>query len=145
MKKDKKIKYDLQRISTEQFAILDENYSTSSKVNMWAGLEFAFDDEDEVMGTFAEFIFSQNDQPFLKIKVGCHFELEPKTWEQFINKEQTKLTFPKAFMSHMAAITVGVARGILSAKTEGTQFNNFIIPLIDTNDMIDEDATFEKK
>lgn len=41
--------------------------------------------------------------------------------------------------THFAVLTVGSARGILHAKTEGTIYNQYLLPTIDIKEMIQED------
>ncbi len=37
-------------------------------------------------------------------------------------------------------LCVGTARGILHAKTEGTAFNDFILPAINVEELVEEDT-----
>jgi hypothetical protein len=46
-------------------------------------------------------------------------------------------------MAHLAMITTSTCRGVLFAKTEGTEFYKFIIPTLNVTGMINEDAEFE--
>jgi hypothetical protein len=39
-------------------------------------------------------------------------------------------------------LTIGTSRGILHAKTEGTEFNKFILPTINVNQLVEKDAEF---
>ena len=39
-------------------------------------------------------------------------------------------------------ITVGTLRGVLHAKTENTEFNEFFLPTINVTDLIKEDIRF---
>ena len=49
----------------------------------------------------------------------------------------------KGLAVHFAVLTIGSARGILHAKTEGTPFNEFLLPTIDVNNMLEEDVIFK--
>jgi hypothetical protein len=42
-------------------------------------------------------------------------------------------------------ITVGTARGVLHAKTEGTTLNKFFIPTVNVVEMVTDDGAFLKK
>ncbi|NOQ75958.1 MAG: hypothetical protein GQ574_28385 [Crocinitomix sp.] len=66
-----------------------------------------------------------------------------ETW--LLLTDEQELVFPKGFIRHLSVICVGTARGILHAKTEGTKFNEFILPTINVEDLIQEDASFELK
>ena len=69
------------------------------------------------------------------------FKIEDKSWGGFIKKKE--IIFPKAFVAHMAMITVGTSRGILHSKTEGTPYNELILPTLNVADMIPEDIKFD--
>jgi hypothetical protein len=146
MKANNAITFNLDGIKTEQFAILEENYSDKKKsVDFGTGIQFMIDSESKFVGSVVRISFDQGKKSFLKIDVSCHFKIEDDSWNTFINKKQQTLTIPKGFLAHMAMITVGTLRGILFAKTEGTIFNKFIIPTIDVASMIEKDETFSLK
>jgi hypothetical protein len=131
----------LQGIKTEQFAILEENYAPKKEVGLGTGIQFKVDSENKQIGTFLGFEFKQGKKVFLKIQVSCHFKIEESSWSSFI--QENKLIVPKGFLAHLAMITTGTSRGVLFAKTEGTQFSKFIVPTLNVAEMIQEDATFD--
>lgn len=146
MKTNSPISFSLDGIKTEQFAILEENYSDKKKsVDFGTGIQFMIDSENKFIGSVVRISFEQGKKSFLKIDVSCHFKIEDDSWNTLINKKQQTLTIPKGFLAHLAMITVGTLRGILFAKTEGTLFNKFIIPTIDVASMIEKDETFSLK
>ncbi|NLA24308.1 MAG: hypothetical protein GX879_05005 [Bacteroidales bacterium] len=138
---NKGVGFALQGIKTEQFAIFEENYVAKKNIALGTGLQFKVDNQNKQIGTFISFEFVQAKKTFLKIEVSCHFKIEETAWESFIQKN--KLVVPKGFLAHLAMITTGTARGVLFAKTEGTQFSKYIIPTINVAEMIDEDALFD--
>ena len=85
----------------------------------------------------------QNKKSFIKIEVSCHFKIQDESWNNLVHVEDANLIIPKTFLSHIAMITVGTARGILFSKTEGTPFSKFIIPTVNVVAMIKKDASFE--
>lgn len=146
MKANNAITFSLDGIKTEQFAILEENYSDKKKsVDFGTGIQFMIDSETKFIASVVRISFDQGKKSFLKIDVSCHFKIDDNSWDTFINKKQHTLTIPKGFLAHMAMITVGTLRGILFTKTEGTIFNKFIIPTIDVTSMIEKDETFSLK
>lgn len=80
---------------------------------------------------------------FIKIQVSCHFKIEENDWNSFAT--ENKLVVPKGFLAHLAMITTGTTRGVLFAKTEGTQFSKYIIPTINVEEMIKNDAVFNSE
>ena len=134
------IGFVLAAIKTEQFALFEEKYSAKKELNITTSLEFKINEEQKLIGVFATFTFEQAKKIFIKIQVSCHFTIEPNTWKSF-HKEDL-IVFPKNFMGHLTMLTIGTSRGILHAKTEGTEFNKFILPTINVNQLVDKDAEF---
>jgi hypothetical protein len=46
-------------------------------------------------------------------------------------------------MSHFGVITVGTARGVLHSKTDGSIFNDLILPTINLTEIIKDDIIFD--
>ena len=61
------------------------------------------------------------------------------------DKELNRLVVPKGFLQHMGMLTVGTSRGILHAKTENTNLNQFHIPTVNVAELINKDSVFEFK
>lgn len=139
MKKEK-VGFALQGLKTEQFATFEENFSESKKSNITTGLEFKLSQEHRRIGVFATFTFEQAKKAYIKIQVSCHFGIEPESWATFYS--DSKIIFPKGFIAHLTMITIGSTRGILHAKTEGTEFNKFLLPAIDVTALISQNAEF---
>lgn len=137
---EQKVGFALLGLKTEQFATFEENFSQKKKTNLTTGLEFKVNKDIKQISVFATFTFEQTKKAFLKIQISCHFRIAPESWDNFCS--DSTIVFPKGFMAHLTMLTVGSARGVLHAKTDGTQFNKFIIPLINVTEMINEDAIF---
>lgn len=145
MEKKIKIGFLLNKITTEQFAIIESFYKDNEEVQYNFGLHFGFDKEARIIAVFFKFNFQQDGNPFLIIEVGGHFLIETETWSSFYNIDTEIITIPKGFIQHLSVITVGTSRGILHAKTENTIFNKFILPAVNLTEIIKEDVTFSLK
>lgn len=144
MKNDnEQVGFALQGIRTEQFAIFEENYASKKETSLGTELQFKLDQKNKQIGVFLGFEFIQGKKIFLKIQVSCHFRIEEKTWENFIQKDNAKLVVPKGFLTNMAILATGTTRGVLFAKTESTPFSKFIVPTLNGAEMINEDASFD--
>jgi hypothetical protein len=141
---DKKINigFALAKITTEQFAIIEDNFVESKEIGIRTNIRFGADNEKQLMAVFTSFMFESNKKPFVVIEAGCHFDISPDTWETMLNENKDSLTVPKGFLQHMAMLTVGTTRGILHAKTENTCFNKFHLPTINVADLIQKDNVF---
>lgn len=140
MMEKKKIDFALLALKTEQFATFEENYAKSKKSNLNTSLEFKINKENKQIGVFVTFTFEQTKKAFLRIQVSCHFGIKPETWD--VHSLESKMVFPKDFMTHIAMITISSTRGILHSKTEGTLFNEFLLPIIDTTKLVNIDVEF---
>lgn len=138
---NKEIGFTLVGIKTEQFAIFEDNYAPKRQTGLGTELQFKLDQDNNQIGVFTGFEFSQKEKVFLKILVSCHFKIEEKTMRSFIKEH--KIIIPKDFMSHLAMITLGTSRGVLFAKTESTHFSQYIVPTLNVSEMISEDAVFD--
>lgn len=142
MKKENKIGFSLIKIQTEQFAFFEEIFDEKLIVNLNTQIEFKLNFENKIVGSFIGFTFEQQERPFLKIEVSCHFAIENNSLTSFLDTTKLKISIPKDFLAHLAMITVGTTRGILFAKTEGTSLNKFIIPTLNVSEMIEGNAEF---
>jgi hypothetical protein len=143
--KQSSVSFALNGIKTEQFAILKEIYNPKKEIDLSTQLQFKFDQVNKIVAVFIGFEFSQAKKVLIKLLVSCHFQITDESWNDFINIPNSKVIFPKTFLAHLAMITLGTARGVLFAKTEGTQYSKFIIPLVNVAEKVSEDAAFDLK
>ena len=135
------IGFALAAIKTEQFALFEENFSSKKEANITTSLEFKINTDQKLIGVFVTFTFEQAKKTFIKIQVSCHFKIEPEAWTSFLKKDNI-IIVPQNLISHITMLTIGTSRGILHTKTEGTEFNKFILPTINVNQLVDKDAEF---
>ena len=146
MAKEKlKVGFALHGIKTEQFAILEENYSSKKDVQLATNLQFKLDQSSQQIGVFLGFEFVQGKSIFIKILVSCHFKINDESWSGFIDSKKNKLVVSKGFLAHIAMITMGTIRGVLFAKTEGTPLSKYIIPTMNVTELVNEDGVFDLK
>jgi hypothetical protein len=138
-----KTEFNLKKINTKQFAIIETSYDGSGdKTTLEMGFSFGINAEILAIVSMVKFQFKQKNKPFLLIEVSCEFEIEAQKWNSFLQKSKKGILFPKDVIIHLATITVGISRGILHSKTENTEFNQFILPTINLNEVITEGSEF---
>ena len=139
-----KIGFNLNKINTLQFAIIEDAYDNSiEEFGLDVNLGFGMDFENHAIMSLVKVQFEQNkNNPFLVLEVSCEFDIDSKFWEEF--EDKTTVILPKGFMAHLAMITVGTTRGVLHNKTDNTQFNSYILPTINVAKMISNDGEFKK-
>lgn len=132
------IGFQLKKITTEQFAIVEDAYNTDIEdANMGITLNFGLDNKKRYIASFVKIQFEQKGKAFLIIEVANHFSINDSSWEEFEKKEKG-IILPKGFAAHLVMLTVGSLRGILHCKTENTEFNKFLLPTINVMELIEE-------
>jgi hypothetical protein len=138
---EKSVEFSIAKITTEQFAVIDDYYFPEKEVELVGEFRFALIQKDKVISAFSQFRFQQSDKPFLVIEVGCHFKMKEDSWDQFKNGD--KMVIEKGFMVHLLTIAVGTTRGVLHTKTESSRFNQYLLPTINVTDTVKEDFTVD--
>lgn len=137
-----RVQFAISKITTEQFAILENAFAPGKDIKINTNIRFGADENKNMVACFTSFSFEIEQKAFLKIEAGCHFLVTRDSWNSLYGSEQQILKLPKGFLTHLAVLTVGTTRGILHSKTEGTDFNKFVLPTINIAEMIKEDAEF---
>jgi len=137
---NKAIGFQLHKITTEQFAIIQEAFDSSNpKIEMSINLNFGLDKKNQFIAAFIKVQFEQKDKPFLLIEAGNHFKIKETAWNNMQNTNN-KVILPKGFACHLVMLTIGTLRGILHSKTENTEFNKFLLPTINITELIQSDV-----
>lgn len=135
--------FQIGRIATEQFAMLPEFYQNSEPIHIQHELEFGADSNNKRIYVRKTARFQHtNDQVFLLISVGCHFNIKPEDWSKLQETPMSDTIIPKDVAIHLAMLTVGTLRGILHVKTENTIFNQYIFPPFDVTSLVPEALVF---
>lgn len=143
MSESKKIGFSLNRVTTEQFAIIENAYEDKNPVELNLGSSFIVEKDKKQIANLFKVQFTQNKIPFLILETACYFEISPEAWKEFHDEEKNTITLPKGFAGHLLMLNIGTSRGVLHAKTEDSIFNQFILPTINVNTLINTDVVFE--
>lgn len=130
-------KFRMIRIAVDQFAILSNSYP-ENEISYSVGIGFKYAAEQRRIICVVGINFQSNNEKFLILAVSCEFIVDEESWSSFINESDSKLIIPKDFLEYLAVHTVGVTRGIMHCKTEGTPLNMIILPPINVRDIISE-------
>lgn len=138
-----KLGFALTGLKTESFAIIDTAYKKTGKTNLLTGLGFGLDVDDHVVTCNARFSFEKKEgQPFLLLELHSSFEIEKSDFLNNVKQNDNTYLITKGLAIHFAVLTIGSARGVLHAKTEGTPYNDYLLPTIDVTNMIQDDIIF---
>lgn len=127
-------------LKTISFATIEASYKKTGATNLMTGISFGLDIDDHTITCNANFSFEKKkDQPFLILEIQAFFEIEKNDFLHKMKQEDNSYVITKGLAIHFAVLTVGSARGILHSKTEGTHFNNYLLPTIDVKSIVSED------
>ena len=136
----KSVGFQLLKITTEQFAIIQEAYDSSiAEVGMNINLAFGIDQKQRVIASMVKVHFEQKEKPFLLLEIGHHYKIEQTAWNG-LQIEEGKFILPRGFAAHLVMLTIGTLRGMLHCKTESTELNKFLLPTINVMELIKDDV-----
>src|SRR5689334_8959822 len=110
--KDTIVEFSIAKVTTEQFAIIEEAFHDEIQINLNTNIRFTIARSNRLVAVHCQFKFEQKGIPFLKVEVSNQFLISPDSWKYFL-KDDVKTVIPKGFMTHLGMITVGTARGVL--------------------------------
>lgn len=76
-------------------------------------------------------------QLVITIKTSCFFEIAEDSWDSL--KQNGFVVIPKDFLYHIGGLAVSTTRGILFAKTEGTDLSCYVLPIVYMDQVIHSD------
>ncbi|MFK7798037.1 MAG: hypothetical protein AB8E82_11335 [Aureispira sp.] len=132
--------FTINRIITEQFALFPEAFNANQEVQVANSFNFSLNPLNQQVGVYASFDFKQQQLLVMRIVVSCHFGIENKAWNSFI--EGQSICLPLDFATNLFSITTGTTRGVLASKTENTPFSQYIVPLLDVQNIITSEIVF---
>ena len=130
------IRFRMARINISHFAILADSVPNDG-VSYTVGLSFKGATQAKRIACEFSVEFVHDEKPIIKLGVFCEFDVMPADWDGLIKDETLIIT--KEELGFFANQTVGVARGVMFCKTEGTPFSQFIIPPINLTQLIKDD------
>lgn len=131
------IQLKLNRISIPQFAILkDEAFANPLRVDY--EVNFSIDDQIKSIRNSLKISYFNGEDPVMVMIIECYFDVAPESWKE-MTQENGNIVIPAGFLQHLAAVTLGAARGAQYAKTEATNLNNYTIPLMNLTEVVKND------
>ncbi len=140
-KKRKNIQFSLIDITTEQFAVFDDNFETGNdNFEIDLSTRIKLSSNQKAVGFFTKYSFFQKTNLVLVIECGCHFKLNEDYWND--NLKDNVLTIHKDLLTHFLFLTVGTSRGVLHAK-KPKKFENLILPTLNITTFLQDDISFD--
>lgn len=127
-------------LRTTSFAKIEAAYKKTGETDLITALGFGLDIDDYTITCNTKFSFERKkDQPFLILEIQALFEINKSDFLKKVRQKDNSYLIVHDLAVHFAVLTVGAARGVLHAKTEGTIYNQFLLPTIDVKELIPED------
>lgn len=134
--------FKLEKIETEQFAVIEENFNKENKtIQLALSHTFGTNVSEKIIAVKTNVKFFSEQNPFLVLEISCMFKIEEHSWEKIHSTNSDNLlVVPKNLATHLLVLTIGTARGVLHSKTENTKYNKFFLPTLDVSDTISDDV-----
>jgi len=141
--KENSVGFQLVKIITEQFAIISDVYDSSNKdIAFSVNIKYGIDKKEKTIASVVKIQFEQKKSAFLIIEISNHYKIEQPAWDKML-KNNEKLMVPKDFATHLLVLTIGTLRGVLHAKTEDTEYNQFVLPTLNVSEFLQEDIELD--
>lgn len=140
---EKQIPFQIKAITTREFATIKNAHRDGEEIGIATGFKFGVDNDDHAIAVLLDLAFECTEIPFVILKIRMEFDVIPDSFEKFKNKKSKVITVPKGFLTHLAAMTVSTARGILHTKLEGSDFDFLLLPALNVSEILQEDMKFD--
>lgn len=140
-KSNKQIKFALQNIKIEQFAIFSEDIKINKSIQLKNNIKFNILNDLRKLETRILINFQQEDRTILVLETASSFIIEQNSWKGLVKSKS--IIIPRSFLMHLAAVSFGTTRGVLHAKTVDTPLANYILPLTNFDEIIKSDLKVE--
>ncbi|MBC7000701.1 hypothetical protein [Cytophaga sp. FL35] len=127
-------------LKTISFAKIETAYKKTGEIDLITNLGFGIDVDDHTITCTTKSSFEKKkNQPFLIIELQGFFEIKKDDFNKKVKQPDGSYLISQSLATHFAVLMFGSARGVLHAKTEGTIFNQYLLPTMDVKNMIQED------
>lgn len=131
------IPYRIAHIQTLQFALFPEKYINGQEVLINTNVSFGYKSDLSQIRNTLSVQYVQGSDLLLLLQINCYYDIAPEGISSL--KEERKI--PVDFLRYMATISVGIARGIIHEKTEGSVLNPVVLPPVNLVETIKEDLS----
>lgn len=129
------IAYRISHIDTIQFATFPDNFINGKDVVINTSCGYNVKSDINQVRNIVEVSYNQNDKLLLVAQIACYFSIAEDGMEAIIKEGR----IPVDFLRYMGSLSIGVMRGVIHAKTEGTVLNPIVMPPVDLADTIKDD------
>lgn len=134
------IPYRIERIETVQFAAFPESNVVGQDIAVNTTVGFSIKSDLSNIRNTLKINYVQGEKLLLIVEINCYFAIDKEGVEAIKKKGNV----PVDFLRYMGTISVGIARGVIHVKTEGTTLNAVVLPPINLVEMIKTDFVLQE-
>lgn len=135
--------FKILKISTDKYEATIGNVDIeNSECNISSSVDVKISNKSKLVYVKTGFAFEQNKDKFLEIETSNTYAISNQLWNTFENEKE--IIIPSNFISTLLSISINTTRGVLHTKTENSELNQYLLPLIDVFGFNLEDGVFDK-
>lgn len=132
------IVYRIAKLNVKQFAIIDDSYDKKSKdIDISIGIKVGSNVEKKDIVIILKVEFIQKKKTFIILETESFYKTDNDFWDNL--KEYSSDNIPKYLAIKLLNISLGTLRGILFEKLNNTEFDEFLFPLVNANELIENE------
>ena len=135
--------YRFIKLELTQFAIFESDYiDDETPLELSSSFQFTYSYEDDVVCCITSVVITKDNRPILKAELKSYFNIMSESVASMI--EDDCVVLPTSLMTQFASLGYGSMRGVIYAKTMGTQLEKIILPPNDVKNIFTAPAKFGK-
>lgn len=108
-------------------------------------INFNSDTDKRLVRCLLNVEFKKNDITQMIVSVESVYEFSRESWSALYNLDEDGWILPSGLVHHIADVTIGAARGILSARCDDAGFPRALLPLMNPADFIRNDLHIKRQ
>jgi len=130
------IAYSIAKLNVKQFAIINDLYDKESKdIDISIGIKVGSNIEKKDIVVVLKVEFIQKKKPFIILETESFYKTDDDFWDNLEKSSDNDI--PKNLAVRLLNISLGTFRGILFEKLNNTEFDEFLFPLINADELLE--------
>ena len=142
--KQVQIQFKLVDVRQVQFVTLCNEWP-EGEMQIGNQINFNSDTEKRIVRCLLNVEFKKNDITQMIVSVESVYEFSRESWSALYNLNEDGWILPLGLVHHIADVTLGATRGILSARCDDAGFPRALLPLMNPADNIRNDLHIKRQ
>ena len=138
------VRFRLTDVSQLQFVKLTNEWP-EGEMQIGNQINFNSDTDKRLVRCLLNVEFKKNDITQMIVSVESVYEFSRESWSALYNLDEDGWILPSGLVHHIADVTIGAARGILSARCDDAGFPRALLPLMNPADFIRNDLHIKRQ